>query len=229
MGTAKIKTGATTPALTYDEILAQGSPTEDDLLLCLNGRLTRRYEAVANRIAERTADHKAAQEALKLAARAQANFNARNAAEGDPDERLTTKSPAPAVEPVDDDPYVDPEQPEADRLIAEMKRYTVPFIIRAVPDPEWNTLLEEHPPRKDPSDAKKSDPRDWEGINSSTFYADLARRSVASPPHTDEQWARLMTILTSAQFDKIIKLATDVNKRDDDLPFSRDDLESPPL
>lgn len=217
------------PALTYDEILEQGCLTEDVVPLCLNGRLTRRYEAVAARIAERTAERTAEAEAARLTAQARANFAAAKAGEDNPDDRLTTRPAAPVVEPEPDAvPYVDPEQATADRLLAEMKRFTVPFTIRAVPDPDWNSLLEANPPRRDPSDAKKLDPRDWEGVNSSTFYAALVRASIAEPAHDDARFDRLMKLLTSAQFDRLAKVAADVNKRDEDLPFSLADLESPP-
>lgn len=217
------------PALTYDEILAQGSITEDVVPLCLNGRMRRQYEAVKARVEERTADHEAEREAARLVIKAKAHAAARAAGEAAvADDRLASR-PAPVPVPEDDPaeaPYVDEEQPELDRLLAEMMRFTVPFTIRAVPDPEWNKLLEDHPPRKDPADAKKIDPRDFEGINSATFYADLVRRSIAEPAHTDEQYARLLELVTSAQFERLIKTATEVNKRDEDLPFSLGDLES---
>lgn len=224
--TRKITTSA--PALTYDEILDQGSLTEDEVLLCLNGKLVRRYEAVAARIAERAAAHAAALEQARISAKARANIAAVKAADGgDPDDRLTTRTPA-EPDPDPDPAYVDPEQGDADRLRAEMKRFTVAFIIRAVPDEDWSALLEDHAPRKDPTDAKKIDPRDWEGVNSSTFYRALVRASIASPEHDDVKFDRLMRLLTSAQFSRLAAVATDVNKRDADLPFSRDDWESPP-
>lgn len=227
-------TTTSVPALTYDEILAGGSIAEDVVMLCLNGKLRRQYETVKERVDQRTADHEAEQEAAQLALRARRNImSARQAETAAADDRLVTKStPAPADDDGDQDEtppaYVDPEQPELDRLAGEMKRYTVPFIVRALPDQDWNRLLEAHPPRRDPADAKRLDPRDFEGVNSSTFYADLVRKSIAEPAHTDEQFARLMELITSKQFDKLATAAAEVNKRDENLPFSLADLGTPP-
>lgn len=216
------------PALTYDQILEQGSIAEDVVPLCLNGKLRRKYEEVKACIDERRAVWEAERETERLMIKARENAAARASAADSADDRLASK-PAPAPAPAEDAPepvYTDEEQPELDRLRAEMLRFTVPFVIRAVPDAEWNKLLEEHPPRKDPSDAKKTDPRDWEGVNSATFYAALVRMSIAEPAHTDEQYARLMKLVTSAQFERLTKVSADVNKRDEDLPFSLGDLES---
>lgn len=216
-------------ALTYDQILDEGCTTEDTVPLCLNGRLTRRYEKVADRIAVRTAEEVQAREVAKLRARAAANAAALRAEQPGADDRLTSKpAPLPVDDPGNDEVYVDPEQPEADRLIAEMKRYTVVFTLRAVPDERWTALIEEHPPRRDPNDAKKVHPEDGRGVHAKTFAAALLRESVVDPVHDDERWARLMTRLTAAQKQRLQAVAEDVNTRDEDLPFSLVDLESPP-
>lgn len=216
------------PALSYDEILEQGVRAEAMVPLCLNGRLRRQYEEVKARVDERTAEHEAEREAARLVLKAKAHAAARAAAEANGDDRLVSKPAAAEPDPEDaeDAPYVDPEQGELDRLRAAMLRFTVPFIIQGVPEGEWNQLLEAHPPRKDPADAKKTDPRDWEGVNAATFYTDLVRRSIVEPPHTDEQFAKLMDLVTSAQFDRLGNAAAEVNKKDEDLPFSLGDLES---
>lgn len=226
MGTTS--TPAPAPALTYDQILEQGIRAEVMVPLCLNGRMRRQYEEVKARVDERTAEHEAEQEAARLVLKAKAHAAARAAAQEGGDDRLVSKPAAAEADPEDAEaaPYVDPEQPELERLRAEMLRFTVPFIIRGVPEGEWNELLEAHPPRKDPSDAKKNDPRDWEGVNAATFYTDLVRRSIAEPAHTDEQFARLMELVTSAQFDRLGNAAAEINKKDEDLPFSLGDLES---
>jgi hypothetical protein len=219
------------PALTYDEILAGGSIGEDVVMLCLNGKLRRQYEAVKERIDQRTADHEAEQEAAQLALRARRNImSARQAETAAADDRLVTKSTPATDDDQDETPaaYVDPEQPELDRLVEQMKRYTVPYTIRALPDQDWNRLLEAHPPRRDPADAKRLDPRDFEGVNSSTFYADLVRQSIAEPTHDDARWTRLMELVTSKQFDKLATVAAEVNKRDENLPFSLADLGTRP-
>jgi hypothetical protein len=122
---------------------------------------------------------------------------------------------------------VDEEQPELDRLRAEMLRWTVPFVLRGVPDEDWTDLLERHPPRKDPADAKKIDARDAEeGINTATFYRELVERAIAEPVHDTDKFAKLMRLVTAAQFERLKNAAARVNLRDADLPFSPGDLES---
>jgi hypothetical protein len=217
------------PALTYDEILDGGGLAEETVPLCLNGRIRRKYEDVKARVEERTADALAEREAAKLVLKARRHARAAVAGENPADDRLVSK-PAPEPEPEDDDaeaPYVDEEQPELDRLRAEMLRWTVPFVVRAIPDEDWNLLLEQHPPRRDPSDAKKIDERDREeGVNTATFYRELIRRSIAEPEHDDAKFAKLMKLITAAQFERVKRAAARVNLRDEDLPFSPGDLES---
>lgn len=217
------------PSLTYDEILAQGVLAEETVPLCLNGRLRRQYEDVKARVEERLADVEAEREAARLVIKARANAAARVAAErAVADDRLVSPSPAePGPDDDAEEPYVDEEQPELDRLRAEMLRWTVPFVIRAVPDERWNELLEKHPPRKDPSDAKRPDPRDAAaGVNVDTFYREMARLSIVEPAQDDAKFARLMTLVTAAQFARLRDAIAKVNIRDDDLPFSPGDWES---
>jgi hypothetical protein len=220
---------AAAPALTYDEILEQGVLAEETVPLCLNGRIRRQYEDVKRRIAERTADFEAEREAEKLVAKARSTIAARAVAEATADDRLVTK-PAPEPEPEDDGAdvaYVDDEQPELDRLRAEMLRWTVPFVLRGVPEEDWSALLEAHPPRKDPADAKRIDARDAEdGVNSSTFYRELIKAAIAEPEHDDAKFDRLMRLVTAAQFERLKDAAARVNLRDENLPFSPGDLES---
>jgi hypothetical protein len=217
------------PALSYDEILDGGVLVEETVPLCLNGRIRRQYEDVKQRVEDRTADYLAEREAAKLVLKARRHAQARVAGAEGGDDRLVSK-PAPEPEPEDDDaeaPYVDEEQGELDRLRAEMLRWTVPFVVRAIPDEEWNELLEAHPPRRDPANAKAVDARDAEeGVNTATFYRALVRRSIAEPEHDDVKFARLMKKITVAQFERIKRAAARVNLRDEDLPFSPGDLES---
>jgi hypothetical protein len=221
--------GPTTPALSYDEILDAGVLAEETVPLCLNGRIRRQYEDVKRRIEGRTADWEANREAEKLVLKARNTIAARAVAEASADDRLVTKAPEPEADPeaAADEAYVDEEQPELDRLKAEMLRWTVPFVLRAVPEADWSALLEAHPPRKSPDDVKKIDLRDAEdGVDTSTFYHALIRAAIAEPPHTDDQFAKLMRLVTAAQFERLKDAAARVNLRDDNLPFSPGDLES---
>ncbi len=227
--TTKARTTRPAAAMTYDEILAQGVLAEETVPLCLNGRIRRQYEDVKRRIDGRREEWEAEQEAARLVLKARANITARAVAEATADDRLVSK---PAPEPEDPDAeaeavYVDEEQPELDRLKAEMLRWTVPFVLRGIPEADWTQLLEDHPPRKDPDDAKKIDVRDAEeGVDTSTFYRALIREAVAEPEHDDEKFAKLSALITAAQWERLKDAAARVNLRDDALPFSPGDLES---
>jgi hypothetical protein len=151
-----------------------------------------------------------------LAARIEARRAEQAATELPADDRLASKGPAP-----------DPEQPELDRLIAEMRRYTQVFVVRAMPRPDWNRLFAEHPPRRDPKTGKL-DPRDVAGINYTTFYPALVRACVVVPEMSADRWDRLDKVLTDAQFDRLAVAAWNVNRREDDIPFSPSGLPDPP-
>lgn len=187
------------PAFTLDEILDGATLAEDTVSLCLNGKLRREYEAVKARIAER-ADLAEAAATVAAAARTPG------------DDRLATRDPGAA------EPYVDEEQGRLDELVAEMHRYMVTFVIRAVDSQRWNELVEAHPPRKDPATGRRAEV-DFEGVNQKTFYPELLRLSIAEPEMTDAQHAKLRTKLTAAQVDKLSNAAKEVNRRDEDIPF----------
>lgn len=209
------------PALSFDEILEQGSPTQETVWLCLNGELRARYDEIADRIESRRQE--------RAAARLEAEERARRNAEPGEDDRLATR-PEP-VDPVPaEDTVVDPEQPAADDLIEQMKRWTVPFVLASVGE-RYNELVLENPPRRDPNDAKLIDPRDRSGFNTLKFYPALVRESLIKPEMTDERWEKLRTgpaRLSDRQFEQLANAAVRVNRQDYDLPFSPADLETPP-
>lgn len=181
-------------SLDFDQILDAASLPETTVPLCLNGRLRRQYEEVKARIEER-----------------RAHADAQRTIDGIEDTRLGDR-------PVADVP--DPEQPELDRLVDEMRKYTVEFVLAALPAQEYNRLFEKHSPRKDPNDKTKLDRRDAGGFNVSTFYPDLVRRCILKPELSDEQWTKLEASLSDAQFDRLASAAASVNRRDEDIPFS---------
>ncbi|GLY08272.1 hypothetical protein [Actinoplanes sp. NBRC 101535] len=196
--------------LTFDQILDEGSPSQAQVPLCLNGRLVQQYEAVIARIGARAADRAAA---ARVAGRVDPD---------DPDRRLGTRAPGVPVE------VRDPEQEEADRLQQEMRRFTVVFTLANI-GAEYNKLIQAHPPRRDPADAKRLHPHDSEGFNSITFFPALVRLSLAEPEMTDARWEKLLTgraRISDAQFERLAEAAVKVNRRDHDLPFSLGDLES---
>lgn len=194
------------PALTFDEMLDQGRPAVEYVALCLNGELVKKYEEVTARIAARAA-------LAEMGAQVDEN---------DPDVRLGGMPvPDGALKPGE----TDPEQEEADRLKTEMRRFTQVFTLHAVGE-KYQELLEQHPPRPDPVDAKKYHPDDVQGFNLMTFYPALVRASIAEPEMTDPRWEKLMrgkSRISDGQFDRLAAAAVRVNKRDNDLPFSLDE------
>lgn len=208
------------PAFTLDEILAGASLPEVTVQLCLNGKVRREYEEVKARIADRIRD-----EMTSKATKVTKTL----AGDEDADHRLGVRRPAAddQDQAAGDQWSLDPEEPLLDSLLEQMRQYTVPFVVRAMPAQDWNRLVEAHPARKDPATNKRIE-ADWQGVNASTFYPPLVRASIASPAMSDEQWDRVRAVLTDAQFDKLATAATDVNRKDDDIPFSLTGLPSPP-
>ncbi|MFI1194086.1 hypothetical protein ACH4T9_12625 [Micromonospora sp. NPDC020750] len=123
------------------------------------------------------------------------------------DDRLASKGPAP-----------DPQQAELDRLIEEMRRYTVEFTLRALPKPEWTDLFAKHPPRVDKVTGKR-EPKDMIGVNYDSFFPALVKESIVSPELTGDRWVKLYAKLSDAQFNKLANEAWNINQIDGDIPF----------
>lgn len=184
----------------FDALIEGATLPEKPVRLCVHGDLRRRYEEVKARVEERAA----ARDGARTAASA--------AAAGMTDTRLASK---PTDAPADER---DPEQDRLDELAAQMRAKAITFIVRAMPSKEYNALVALHPPRTVPSTGR-TDPRDYQGFNSATFFPELVRLSIAKPTMTPERWAKLDAKLTDAQFDRLATAAAEVNRRDEDIPF----------
>lgn len=104
-------------------------------------------------------------------------------------------------------------------LEAEMQANTYPFRLRGMSRPKWKAFVAEHPPRK--ADNGDPDPRDAAiGVDISTFFVALIRRSLVDPELIDEQWADLMGKITDRQFDTLADAAWGLNRKEVDVPFS---------
>lgn len=200
--------------INLDAILAAATPAEQVVPMCLSGKIRRRYDEIAARVAERAESR----EQQALAARAAATLDDRlgNRAGSDRD-----GNPPPPAD------VRDVEQDALDQAEAEMRKHTVPFLIRAVSSQKWNELLEAHPPRKEPGSGRVI-PADIDGINSKTFYPDLVKLSIAEPEMDDAQYERVMSVLSDAQFNRLAKAAAECNNQDADIPFSLSGSENPP-
>lgn len=128
--------------------------------------------------------------------------------------------------------HKDPEKPELDRLTAEIQRKTRVFTLRAMPREAFQTLMAEHPPRKDPATGR-IDVRDAAGgglVNLKTFYPALAKASIVDPDLAEVpgRWSKLLDKLTDRQVEILALAGWALNREDKDLPFSPGGSPSPP-
>jgi hypothetical protein len=117
----------------------------------------------------------------------------------------------------------DPErqriQAEMDRLREEMQAGTVPFVLQALPEPAFQRLVDEHPPREKDGEADERDVR--AGYDRSTFFHALIRASVVDPELDADDWSLLFEeALSPGQFMQLGLAALQINNQEVDVPFS---------
>lgn len=123
----------------------------------------------------------------------------------------------------------DPEKPrlqaELDRIRQEMTEGTVPFVLRALSDADFQRLVDEHPPRREGDEINERDANS--GFNRATFYPALVRVCTVDPDLDDEAWSMLLddpdTALSAGQFAALRIEAMAVNGKEVDIPFSSAD------
>lgn len=104
---------------------------------------------------------------------------------------------------------------EMQELAAEMEQYTLTLTMQAVSRGEYRRIMAACPPKEgDETDAVL-------GWDREKFPRDLVRRCIADPKLSDEQFARLMDAVTDRQYENLTDAAIAVNRRDVDVPFSR--------
>lgn len=96
----------------------------------------------------------------------------------------------------------------------QMRESTLELTLRALPRRDWLRLIRDHPPRKGDEGDKSL------GLNTETFFDELIPRSIVNPTLNEDQVSRLMDALSSAQYDKLLETAWNLNRRDVDVPFS---------
>lgn len=181
----------------FDALLSAASLPERAVRICLDGRLRAEYEQLKAAVAARTVRR------------------AVGGSDGeDPDVRLSTPDPA-------EGDGGDGPEPDADllaELAEQVRARSVTILLRALSSADYNRLLEQHPPRRDRTTGH-IDARDYAGFNSSSFPSALVRACIVSPTMTDERWQALDKVLTDAQFDRLWRVAAELNRRDEDIPF----------
>lgn len=91
---------------------------------------------------------------------------------------------------------------------------TVVFRLRGLNRAAYSSLMVGHPPR-DGNDGDAT-----VGYNADAFFPALIRACMVEPDLTDEQWDRLVEVLSSGQFDALADAALAVCRRKVDVPFS---------
>lgn len=173
----------------FDDLLDEATLAEDEITLCLNGKLRARHSAVSRALNEARA---------AVQAEAEPGGDTRMGSGGGSAEvaRLTK---------------------ELAEVVEEMAKYAQVFRLRALSKDDWNALWVEHPPRVDKSG--KRDPRDNGGFNSTTFYPALLRKSIIEPEMSPARWEKLDAKLSDVQFDKLATCAWLLNRHEEDVPF----------
>lgn len=108
---------------------------------------------------------------------------------------------------------------EMDGLREEMQAGTVPFVLQALPEPDFQKLVEGHPPRRDGDGVNELDAQN--GYNRATFLPALIRASVIEPLLDEEDWELLFAEgLGYGQVGQLAAAADRVNGGRVDVPFS---------
>lgn len=97
---------------------------------------------------------------------------------------------------------------------AEMAESTVSFRLRALPRRRWRELMDEHPPKK----GDKGD--EAMGVALEPFLDAVTPASVVDPELDAAEWAELVDVLSSGEYDRITTAVWDLNRRQVDVPKS---------
>lgn len=181
----------------FDAILAEASPAQDEMTVCLAGKELAEWRLLTAKVA--------ADEAAAVAAAASVPEQA--------DVRLSSKTPKPYR----------PDAATAARL-AELKtkidRLTVKLKLRALGWKLWAAHMAKHPPRKLPDGT--FDPRDrMHGVNVDTFMSAIVPLSIYSPAMTAERWDAMTPNLGEGDLDRLQTMAWNLNRMPTDSPFGR--------
>lgn len=103
---------------------------------------------------------------------------------------------------------------EIDAVREEMAAYSEPFLLRAIPQPEFVQMKADHPPRA-------GDPQDHEaGLNRDVMTEVLLRRCIVTPEFTDDLWQEFLRAITDWQYEQLAATAWGLNRGEVSVPFS---------
>lgn len=87
--------------------------------------------------------------------------------------------------------------------------------IRALPRAEWQALVRKNPPVKDDEGDKAL------GVNLAGLMEEAIPRCVVEPELDADDWEQLNTVLSAAEYDRLLSVVWDVNRSGVDIPKSR--------
>lgn len=113
---------------------------------------------------------------------------------------------------------------QIEELTGKLRASFRPFRLRAMPQPDYRALVDQHPPRRVTGDdgIERTHPRDQGSeFNIDTFYRPLIKASVVDPQLSDEQWQQMFdSVLTDHYFSRLGTTALFLNRLQVDVPFS---------
>lgn len=101
---------------------------------------------------------------------------------------------------------------EIKALEAEISENTMTVLLRGLRHEPWAKLMAEHPPRLDKPGDQQS------GLNIDTFIPALVRAEIVDPEMSDEQFEKLIDVITQAQWDDLANAAYSLGRGDRNRP-----------
>lgn len=108
-------------------------------------------------------------------------------------------------------------------VLDRIEAQTVVLVLKALPRPEFRSLKDAHPPRRDPEgNPLPEHADDWRlGVNVDTFFDPLIRAELVSPVLDEDTLTMLLEErLTDGQWDALTTVAWNLNLDKISVPFS---------
>lgn len=104
---------------------------------------------------------------------------------------------------------------ELDALREQMREASIEFELTAFPTARWRALKSEHPVGDSPSQADAVI-----GADTTSLFNASVPLSITSPELTDAQWDRLLEVMPTGEWNKLVDAVYALNEEGTQLPFS---------